>query len=390
MKPLLVFLSLLSASILSVGQIDAADDGLAKTPPMGWNSWNRYGCNVSEGLVKAMADAMISSGMKDAGYQYLIIDDCWQVGRDKQGNLVADPQKFPAGIKSLADHLHSRGLKLGIYSVAARITWSDRVGSEGHETQDARQFASWGVDYLKYDWDGKEPAKVRKKYSVMGRALRKSGRPIVFSIADQGANKPWQWGKNVGHLWRTSVDIEDCWDCRGKWSTGWIHILDIEEPLASYAGPGHWNDPDMLEVGNGRMTITEYRSHFSMWCMLAAPLIAGNDLLNMRAEIRDILTNSEVIAVDQDSLGRQARRVWKKGDQEVWLKPLAHGDKAVALLNRGDAETEITAMWKDLGLPRNSPLSVRDLWAHRTLGKFVGAFKAKVPPHGVVIARLSP
>ena len=180
MKPLLVFLSLLSASILSVGQIDAADDGLAKTPPMGWNSWNRYGCNVSEGLVKAMADGLISSGMKDAGYQYLIIDDCWQVGRDKQGNLVADPQKFPSGIKSLADHLHSRGLKLGIYSVAARITWSDRVGSEGHETQDARQFASWGVDYLKYDWDGKEPAKVRKKYSVMGKALRKSGRPIHY------------------------------------------------------------------------------------------------------------------------------------------------------------------------------------------------------------------
>ena len=300
---------------------------LALTPPMGWNSWNKFGCNVSEDMIKGMADAMVKSGMKDAGYQYVVIDDCWQVSRDQDGNIVADPQRFPSGIKALADYVHSLGLKFGIYSDAGSKTCAKRPGGLGHEYQDALKYAAWGVDYLKYDWCNTTTQDARASYANMRNALDASGRPIVLSICEWGTAKPWLWGKEVGgNLWRTTGDIQDRWSGKKEWepgnccSYGVTAILDAEDEIYSYAGPGHWNDPDMLEVGNGGMTTNEYRSHFSFWTLLAAPLIAGNDLRDMKPEIHDILTNKEVIAVDQDSLGRQGRRVWKNGDLEVWSK----------------------------------------------------------------------
>ena len=368
----------------------ASDNGLALTPPMGWNSWNRFACNVSEDLVKSAADAMASSGMKDAGYQYIVIDDCWQVSRDSNGNIVADAQKFPSGIRALADYVHSRGLKFGIYSDAGTKTCAGRPGSRGHEYQDALMYASWGVDYLKYDWCnvGKENAEAA--YTTMADALKASGRPIVFSLCEWGNSKPWLWAGDVGNLWRTTGDIADCWDCKKEWSMGWVKILDLQNGLESYAGPGHWNDPDMLEVGNGGMTTAEYRAHFSFWCLLAAPLIAGNDLKNMPPEIKEILTNKEVIAVDQDSLGMQGRRIFKNGDSEVWAKQMNDGSRTVILFNRGAAETEISVPWQTLGYPARLSASVRDLWEKKDLGKFSGSYSSKVPSHGVMMLKVMP
>src|ERR1043166_1570409 len=281
---------------------------LARTPPMGWNSWNKFGCNVSEKLIREMADAVVSSGMKDAGYTYVVIDDCWQTGRDAEGNITPDPQRFPSGMKALADYVHSKGLKFGLYSDAGTLTCQKRPGSRGYEFQDARQYAAWGVDYLKYDWCSTGTQNQPASYSIMRDALLKSGRAIVFSICEWGTSKPWTWARDVGNLWRTTSDIQDCWDCRRDWGgMGFVHILDLQDGLEAYAGPGHWNDPDMLEVGNGGMTPTEYRAHFSLWCILAAPLMAGNDLRQMSPDIAEILTNKELIAVDQDPLGLQAR-----------------------------------------------------------------------------------
>ena len=359
-------------------------------PPMGWNSWNKFGCNVSEQLIKDAADAMISSGMHAAGYEYVVIDDCWQVARDANGNILADPQRFPSGIKALADYVHSKGLKFGIYSDAGTKTCAGRPGSRGYEYQDARQYAAWGVDYLKYDWCSTDTENAEAAYTTMHRALLESGRPIVFSICEWGKSKPWLWGRDVGNLWRTTGDISDCWDCKKEYSTGWLVILDQQVGLETYAGPGHWNDPDMLEVGNGGMSTTEYRSHFSLWSMLAAPLIAGNDLKNMPAEIKEILTNKEVLAVDQDSMGVQGRRVRKNGDLEVWAKQLQDGGRAVVLFNRGASEAEVSANWEDLGYPSRLPATVRDLWNKKDSGKFSGKFSAKVPSHGVVMVRVTP
>ena len=337
---------------------------------MGWNSWNKFACNVSEELIKQIADAMVTSGMKDAGYQYIVIDDCWQVDRDNQGNIIADAKRFPSGIKVLADYIHAKGLKFGIYSDAGTLTCQKRPGSRGYEFQDARQYASWGVDYLKYDWCSTSTQNQQASYSIMRDALSKSGRPMVFSLCEWGSSKPWLWARDVGNLWRTTGDIQDCWDCRRDWGgMGFVHILDLQNGLESYAGPGHWNDPDMLEVGNGGMTTTEYRSHFSLWCLLAAPLIAGNDIRSMSPEIAEILTNKEVIAVDQDALGLQGRRVKREGELEVWARQLADGSRAVALLNRGATETKISVSWSDLGYPGYLPAAVRDLWARKDLGK---------------------
>ena len=330
----------------------ALDNGLARTPPMGWNSWNKFQCNVSASLIKQAADAMVRTGMRDAGYQYVVIDDCWQVSRDANGNIVPDPQRFPDGIKVVADYVHSQGLKFGIYSDAGTGTCENRPGSRGYEFQDARQYAAWGVDYLKYDWCNHSTQDSAASYSIMRDALAKSGRPIVFSLCEWGATKPWLWARNVGNLWRTTGDITDKWDTGEKSDNiGVLQILDLQDGLESYAGPGHWNDPDMLEVGNGGMTATEYRAHFSLWCLLAAPLMAGNDIRSMSDETRDILTNKEVIAVDQDPLGRQGRRVKRTGDAEVWAKEMSDGSRAVALLNRGRAETRITLEWTDIGYP---------------------------------------
>ena len=371
--------------------VQAHDNGLAKTPPMGWNSWNKFACNVSEKLIKEMADAMVTSGMRDAGYIYLVIDDCWQIDRDAQGNILPDPQRFPSGMKALADYIHSKGLKFGLYSDAGTLTCQKRPGSRGYEFQDARQYAAWDVDYLKYDWCSTSTQNAQASYSIMRDALLKAGRPIVFSICEWGTAKPWLWARDVGNLWRTTGDIQDCWDCKRDWGgMGVVHILDLQDGLESYAGPGHWNDPDMLEVGNGGMTTTEYRSHFSLWCILASPLMAGNDLRSMSAEVKEILTNKEVIAVNQDSLGMQGRRVKRDGDREVWSKQLADGGRAVVLFNRGAQETEISVSWTDIGYPPHLAANVRDLWAHKDLGKLTGNFSARVPSHGVAMVTIKP
>jgi alpha-galactosidase len=377
--------------LAAAGQLQALDNGLARTPPMGWNSWNKFACNVSEDLIKQAADAMVSSGMQDAGYQYVVIDDCWQVDRDAQGNIVADAKRFPSGIKALADYVHGKGLKFGIYSDAGTGTCQNRPGGRGYEFQDARQYAAWGVDYLKYDWCNHSTQDSHASYSIMRDALKKSGRPIVFSLCEWGSTKPWLWAGDVGNLWRSTGDISDKWDTGEKRDgLGVVQILDLQDGLQSYAGPGHWNDPDMLEVGNGGMSLTEYRAHFSMWCLLAAPLLAGNDIRSMSADIHDILTNKEVIAIDQDPLGREGRRVKRADGLEVWAKQLADGGRAVALLNRTGAEAKITASWTDLGYPDHVPAKVRDLWAKKDLGETSGSFSASVPSHGVVMVRIEP
>ncbi len=333
---------------------DTVSAKLALTPPMGWNSWNKFACNVSEDMIREMADAMVKSGMKDAGYQYVVIDDCWQVTRDENGNIVADPHRFPSGIKALADYVHSLGLKFGIYSDAGSKTCAGRPGGLGHEYQDAVQYAAWGVDYLKYDWCNTTTQDAKASYANIRAALDAAGRPIVLSICEWGKAQPWLWGKEVGgNLWRTTGDIQDRWSGKKEWkpgdccSYGVVDIVDAEADLYSYAGPGHWNDPDMLEVGNGGMTDVEYRSHFSLWAILAAPLIAGNDLRSVRPEIRDILTNKEVIAINQDPLGMQGRRVSKSGDREVWAKQLQDGSRAVVLLNRGAAAQNVAVTWAE-------------------------------------------
>ena len=369
---------------------------LASTPPMGWNSWNKFACNVSEDLIRQTADAMVASGMKEAGYQYVVIDDCWQVERDSNGNIVIDAKRFPTGMKALADYVHAKGLKFGIYSDAGTKTCQGRPGSRGYEFQDARQYAAWGVDYLKFDWCSSSTQDARSSYELMRAALDASGRPIVFSICEWGTAKPWLWAKGVGNLWRTTGDISDKWQDHKKWpdgsccSNGMVDILDQQVGIESYAGPGHWNDPDMLEVGNGGMTTAEYRAHFSLWAILAAPLIAGNDLRDMKPEIREILTQKEVIAVDQDPAGIEGHRVRKDGDSEVWAKPLRDGSRAVVLFNRGTADKEITVSWEDLGYPAHLSAKVRDLWQAKDLGERKGMFSATVAPHSVVMVTVKP
>jgi alpha-galactosidase len=373
------------------GVIPALDNGLAKTPPMGWNSWNKFGCDVSETLIKSAADAIVSSGMKDAGYAYVVIDDCWQVSRDENGSIVPDAKRFPSGMKALGDYIHGKGLKFGIYSDAGTGTCQNRPGGRGYEFQDARQYAAWGVDYLKYDWCNSGKQNSEASYWLMSQALAKSSRPIVFSLCEWGSTKPWLWAKDIGNLWRTTGDITDRWSTGQKEDgLGVVQIIDLQNGLESYAGPGHWNDPDMLEVGNGGMNNTEYRAHFSMWALLAAPLMAGNDIRDMSPEIRDILTNKEVIAVDQDPAGLQGRRVRKDGELEVWSKQLADGGRAVALLNRGRSQAGVTANWSDIGYPEHLPAAVRDLWEKKDLGQSTGKFSATVPSHGVVLVRIQP
>ncbi|MES1158290.1 MAG: glycoside hydrolase family 27 protein [Terricaulis silvestris] len=377
-------------------------NGLALTPPMGWNSWNKFACNVNEQLVRAAADSMVSTGMRDAGYQYIVIDDCWQGARDAHGDIQPDAQRFPSGMKALGDYIHSKGLKFGIYSDAGTQTCGGRPGSQGHEYQDAAQYAHWGVDYLKYDWcnTGAQEAtwpshaprvEAVSAYLLMSQALQATGRPIVFSICEWGNNEPWLWARNVGNMWRSTGDITDAWEGHPQtWNNGVLNIIDMQVGLEGYSGPGHWNDPDMLEIGNGGMTDSEYRAHFSMWALLAAPLIAGNDLANMSADTRAILLNRDVIAIDQDRLGQQGRRVAKDGDFEVWARPLAGGGRAVVLLNRSTTPHQITVTWDELNYPARLSMNVRDLWAHRSLGSAHGSFTATTPGHGVVMIRLDP
>ena len=365
-------------------------NGLALTPPMGWNSWNKFACDINEKIVRATADAMVTSGMKDAGYQYVVVDDCWHGKRDANGFITADPERFPSGMKALADYIHSKGLKFGIYSDAGRMTCGRRPGSQGHEYQDALTYARWGVDYLKYDWCYTGGRNAEEAYALMADALRSTGRDIVLSICEWGTNQPWLWASKIGNLWRTTGDITDKWQGKYSYSWGIVNIVDMNEPLWPYAGPGHWNDPDMLEVGNGGLTPTEYRSHFSLWAMMAAPLIAGNDIANMDETTRSILLNKEVIAVDQDRLGIQGRRVSKTGDREVWVKPLSGGARAVLLFNRGKDPVDFGFTWDQLEYPAKLRARVRDLGAHRDVGTRAGFFTATVEPHGVVMLKVQP
>jgi alpha-galactosidase len=353
---------------------------IAPTPPMGWNSWNKFGCNVTEQLIRETADALVSSGMKAAGYEYVNIDDCWQVSRDAQGTIIADPAHFPSGIKALADYVHSKGLKLGIYTDAGRLTCQKRPGSYEHEVQDVNTYAAWGIDYVKIDWchaDGLDP---EVQYAKFHDAFAQASRPMVFSICDWGVKAPWTWGPHTGNLWRTTGDISDRYDRMSV-------IGFSQDGLGKYAGPGHWNDPDMLEVGNGGMKHDEYLTHMSLWALLAAPLLAGNDIRSMNDETKAILTNPEVIAVDQDSKGTQAHRVWDEGPLEVWARPLADGSSAVGLFNRGESEFKITVDFNSIGI--TSPARVRDLWQHQDVGMVTGSYTAAVPRHGVVMLKIS-
>ncbi|MFZ0689015.1 MAG: glycoside hydrolase family 27 protein [Acidobacteriaceae bacterium] len=371
----------------------ALDNGVARTPPMGWNSWNKFACKgLNEQVVRATADAIATNGMKDAGYQYVNIDDCWQTGRDADGNIIVDAEKFPSGLKALADYIHGKGLKFGVYSDVGTKTCAGRPGSIGHEYQDARQYAAWGVDYLKEDWCNTLPGQnAESSYTLMRDALAATGRPIVFSLCEWGSNKPWLWAGPIGNLWRATGDIQDCWDCKKQWGgNGVVQIIDLMAGLESYAGPGHWNDPDMLEVGNGGMTTEEYRAHFSMWAMFAAPLLVGTDIANMSADTRSILLNRAVIAVDQDPLGHAGSRVKKDGDIEVWSRQLADGGRAVVLLNRSANPLSIGVGWTDIGYPSGLRATVRDLWSNKETKDQTGNYAAQVPSHGVVMVTIEP
>jgi alpha-galactosidase len=358
------------------------DNGLARTPPMGWNSWNKFRDKVDDATVRGVADAIASNGMRDAGYVYINIDDTWEGERDAKGVLGAN-KKFP-DMKALAAYVHSKGLKIGIYSSPGPNTCEGYDGSHGHEEQDAKTWAAWGIDYLKYDWCGAgnlyTDAEMQPLYQRMGDALAASGRKIVFSLCQYGRLDVWKWGPDVGgNLWRTTGDISDRWASMSR-------IGFNQDKLYEFARPGHWNDPDMLEIGNGGMSETEYKTHMSLWSMLAAALIAGNDVRNVPAPILAILTNKEVIAIDQDKLGHQAKRISKNGDQEIWARDLAGGDRAVALFNLAADPAKITVAWKDIGLTK-APKHARDLWSHSDVA-ISGDYSATVPGHGVVLLRV--
>jgi alpha-galactosidase len=371
---------------------DAAIDAtLAMTPPMGWNTWNKFACNVDEKLIRETADALVSSGMRDAGYQYLVIDDCWHGERDAHGDIQADPQRFPAGIKALSDYVHSKGLKFGIYSDAGTKTCAGRPGSRGYEYQDAAQYAKWGVDYLKFDWCNTSTQDAHASYATMRAALNHTGRPIVFSMCEWGTAKPWLWAAGIGQLWRTTGDITAQWAGKHDYSNGIVDIVDMNEPLWPYSGPGHWNDPDMLEIGNGSLTYEEYKSHFSLWAFMAAPLIAGNDVAHMSPETRSILLNKEIIALDQDALGHQGHRVAKNGELEVWSREISGGNRAVLLFNRGAAPADISFTWAEIGYPPAVTASVHDLWKAQDLGRMQQGYTVKsIPSHGVVLLTVKP
>lgn len=358
-----------------------AQSTLAPTPPMGWNSWNHFACKVTAADVRGAADSIASNGMKEVGYVYVNVDDCWQAGRDARGRIVAN-DRF-GDIKALADYVHSKGLKFGIYSSPGPKTCAGYTGSYQHEEQDAETYAQWGVDYLKYDWcsasEVYQITQLKEVYKKMYDALRKTGRPIVFSLCQYGWDLVWRWGAGVGgNLWRTTDDIEDKYDSMTRIGFG-------QAGLESFAGPGHWNDPDMLEIGNGGMKYEEYVTHMTLWCLLAAPLLTGNDLTKVSSEDLAILLNKEAIAVDQDARGAQAHRVSVEGPLEVWARPLADGSVAAGFFSRAGA-FPVKVHFRELGL--SGSVHVRDLWQHKELGTFDGEFTAQVPRHGAVFVRL--
>ena len=376
-------------------------DGLAETPPMGWNSWNTFATDINEDLVKGIADSFVKDGYKEAGYEYIVLDDGWMSReRDENGNLVADPEKFPSGMKALADYVHSKGLKFGLYNCAGTKTCAGYPGSRGYEYQDARLYASWGIDFLKYDWCNTGKLNAAEAYITMRDALHKAGKPIVFSICEWGDNQPWNWGKDVGHLWRVTGDIVNCWDCEvghGSWSSwGVWKIINMRKNIRKASGPGHWNDFDMMEVGNG-MTAAEDRTHFAMWSMLASPLILGNDIRSASKETIKTLTNKEVIAVNQDKLGIQALRFTNDGNFEIWVKPLDNDEWALVFVNMSDTAKELDFDWKHhpigddvngKNLNLSNEYKVRDLFNHKNLGTTSSHLKATVGSHDLIMVRL--
>jgi alpha-galactosidase len=385
----------LSAILLSVASAICAAQSVSPTPPMGWNSWNHFADKVDDATIRATADLMVSSGMRDAGYVYVNIDDTWEGKRDASGLIHAN-DKFP-DMKALADYVHTRGLKLGIYSSPGAKTCAGYEGSLGHEQQDANTYAAWGIDYLKYDLcsytkelgershgDHAESQRVMEEiYTKMHEALAKTGRPIVLSLCQYGWEAVWRWGASTGgSLARTSGDIEDNYDSMAK-------IGFSQAGFAPFAHPGYWNDPDMLEVGNGGMKPNEYRTHMTLWSMLAAPLLAGNDLTKMNEETRSILLNKEVIALDQDPAGKQGDRVYTEGPLEVWSKSLADGSTAVAVFNRWTMPLTLDVPLERLGFSGDAPFRARDLWAHQDVAPLQHSWHAAVPPHGVALLRIS-
>ncbi|KAK2971362.1 hypothetical protein RJ640_030328 [Escallonia rubra] len=360
-------------------------NGLGLSPQMGWNSWNHFQCNLDQKLIKETADAMVQIGLAAVGYKYVNLDDCWaELNRDSKGNLVPKASTFPSGIKALADYVHSKGLKLGIYSDAGTQTCSKTMpGSLGYEEQDAKTFASWGIDYLKYDNCNNNDISAKERYPKMTKALQNAGRPIFFSLCEWGQEDPATWASHVGNSWRTTGDISDNWDSMTS-------RADQNDKWASYAAPGGWNDPDMLEVGNGGMTTQEYRSHFSIWALAKAPLLIGCDVRSMDNETFKLLSNTEVIAVNQDKLGVQGKKVKKNGDLEVWAGPLSGKRVAVILWNRGGSKAKITAYWSDIGLNPAAVVNARDLWAHSTQKSVKGQLSAYVDVHDSKMYVLTP
>jgi alpha-galactosidase len=364
---------------------------IAPTPPMGWNSWNHFARKIDDATVRAQADAMVSSGMRDVGYVYINIDDTWEGARDARG-VIQTNEKFP-NMKALADYVHSKGLKLGIYSSPGAKTCAGFEGSLNHEEQDAQTYADWGIDYLKYDLCGlrevmkNAPTPVAahqimvEAYTKMHNALLKTGRPIVYSLCQYGEDAVWRWGADVGgNLWRTTGDISDRYASMSNIGFG-------QAGLSRYAAPGHWNDPDMLEVGNGGMKPDEYRTHMSLWAILAAPLLAGNDLSTMTPETTAMLTNKEVIAIDQDPLGKQGDRVWSEGSLEIWTRDLKDGAKAVGMFNRTGSALDMTVDFASLGL--KGSVHARNIWAGADVPNPGATFTTTVPGHGVVLLRVS-
>ncbi|KAI9087841.1 hypothetical protein K1719_030171 [Acacia pycnantha] len=391
---LLCLILLLSAVIVSASSANSSDqyrrflldNGLGRTPPMGWNSWNHFHCNINEDLIKQTADAMVSTGLASLGYEYINLDDCWaEATRDYLGNLVPKRSTFPSGIKSVADYVHAKGLKLGIYSDAGTLTCTKKQpGSLGHEYQDAKAFASWGVDYLKYDnCEDTHGLSPKTRYPIMTQALLKAGRPIFFSICEWGKENPATWARSLGNSWRTTGDIKDNW-------FSMTSLADKNDRWASYAGPGGWNDPDMLEVGNGGMTTEEYRAHFSIWALAKAPLLIGCDVRSMGQTTYELLSNKEVIAVNQDKLGVQGKKVTSISGLEVWAGPLSDYKVAVILWNRSSSKAKVTAYWSNIGLKPETIVHARDLWAHSTESSVSGQISAYLDPHACKMYVLTP
>ena len=381
-------------------------ESLSLTPQMGWSSWNKFQGNINEDIIKSIADAMVASGLKDAGYTYINIDDCWHGKRDADGFIQADPKHFPHGIKALADYVHSRGLKLGIYSDAGSETCAGRPGSLGHEYQDALQYARWEVDYLKYDWCNTTNVNAQGAYQLMRDALQAAGRPIFFSMCEWGDNHPWRWAKGIGDSWRIGPDIWCSFDSTHVFPTyiqcSIIDCINRNDSLRSYAGPGHWNDPDMLEVGNG-LSVNQDRAHFTMWCMMASPLILGNDVRNMSDETKAILTNRDLIAIDQDKLGVQGLRFLIREGLEYWFKPLSNGDWAMTIFNPTRQSLSCSLNWQDFNLTDEevskrstafdqNVYKIKNLWTGRMEGKTTLKSKIErkvsVPAQDVITYRL--